>query len=331
MSMLMRAMLRGYMAPAGDAEGGGGEPEDRGDEVGSTEQTSTEETSTEETLTEEEQAAADLAAAATAEDQPRDANGKFTKKSNDENHIPKERFNEAVGKERAAREAAERKAADLEARLHQEQKSEDISKKETELEKLESDHTKALLDGKHEDAAKIMKQIRHGEREIARMENQESNARATSQAVEQVRWESAVARLEADYTVFNPESEDYDQDLIDMAAALQAQLIRTERMSPSQALLEAGKRVVAKMTKTAPVDEPKKGLAEAATQTGDRKATQVKKNVETAKAQPAALKNVGENSDKHGEKSEKPIDQMTMEEWNALPESTKARLRGDVI
>ena len=64
----------------------------------------------------------------------------------------------------------------------------------------------------------------------------------------------------------------------------------------------------------------------------DRKQEQVAKNLDTAKRQPASMKDVGLDSDKAGMSSNLPdISKLSAEEFDALPESTKARMRGDIL
>lgn len=324
MSKLLEAMLRPYMKPADD-EGGdlpGGTPVDRGDAV-----------------------EPDDAPAAEApddkvgdfvdkkdedkENEPaRDEGGKFAKKDRGvPDHVPKSRFDDAVGKERQAREAAEARAAELESRLRQEAKSVDVQKLEDKVEELEKAHAKYLLDGESEKAAAAMKEIRHTERYIARMESDESSSRATAQAVEQVRMESTIASLEAAYPTFNPESESFDQDLVDIVLAEQARLIQTERMAPSKALQTAATKI---MNKFAPKDEAPAAKGLAAAKGDDRKKDQVAKNLDTARRQPESMRSTGKDSDKAGE-GKIDVSTLSAAEFAALPDSTKARLRGDIL
>lgn len=301
---------------------------DRGDDVEDKLPPSTIDDSKE--LTEEEKAAEALAEGTkdAEDDEPaRGKDGKFVKKEREvPDHVPKARFDDAVGKERAAREAAEARAAELAARLKQEEKSADVEKMEADIEKLEQQHTKLLLDGESEKASQVMKQIRHAERQIAKMESDEKAGVAVNQAVEQVRMEAAIAKLESEYTVFNPDSGDFDQDLIDMVLDKQARLIQVDRMSPSKALLTAAAAIMKKFT---PVESAPENKGLAAAKGSDRKAEQVAKNLDTAKRQPASMK-AGKDSDKAGEDIP-TVAGMTMTEFNALPESTKSKLRGDTL
>lgn len=265
------------------------------------------------------------------EEQPRDEKGKFTGKG-----IPKARFDEAVGKEREAREAAERRAAELERQLNastqQQAQSTAVAELEASIEALEAKHAELLLDGDTAGAAKVMKDIRMSERQIARAESEAIVNQRTSQALESQRVNTAVARLEADYAPLNPDSEAYDGDLVELVLSKQRTLIQQQGMAPSEALTLAASTVMKRFgTQTTPVEPDEKGLA-AAKQLADRKADQVKKNLATAGKQPPSMKDSGLDSDKAGQTGKLPnVSQMTTEEFNALPESTKAKLRGDFV
>jgi hypothetical protein len=316
----------GYVLMAEEGEGStGGSAVDRGDNLEDTLTPSdkSEDTSDEdlkEVLKDDE-----------ADEKPRDASGKFTKKDKEgEPSVPKHRFDEAIAKEREAREAAERRAQELAAKVKQEERNVDVEKLETEIEKLEKDHARLLLDGEHEKAAAVMKQIRHGERLIAKLESDEKTTRATQQAVEQVRMDAAIASLEATYPALNQDSESYDQDLVDLVLAEQRRLIQVEGVSPAAALTKAGSKI---MKKFAPAEDApaKKGL-EAAKNGEDRKSKQVEKNLDTDRRQPPSMKDSGIDSDKAGVKGDKiDVTKLSREEFAALPAATRERLRGDMV
>lgn len=261
-------------------------------------------------------------------DPPRNEKGQF------EPRIPKARFDEAVGKEREAREAAEARAADLERQLAAKTKAEETTAQVTELEtqvtELEKQHAQHLLDGEADKAAAVMREIRMTERKIVRMEQQDKAAAVTTQVLEAERFELTVARLEADHPALNPKSESYDEDLVQMIVDRQRSLVG-QGLTPSKAMEQAATKILereSRLRTPAKEAEPEKGLSTAQT---DRKAEQVAKNVETAKAQPPSMKDVGLDSDKVGEKALPNIGQMTPEEYAALPATTRARLRGDML
>ena len=99
-------------------------------------------------------------------------------------------------------------------------------------------------------------------------------------------------------------------------------------MSPSKALVEAVRHIMAQRESSAPAT---KGKALGAPVLG-RKEAAVAKNLDAARRTPASTRVVGADSDKHGQTGPLPsVDDMTFEEFNALPEKTKARLRGDFV
>lgn len=260
----------------------------------------------------------------TDDDQPRNNKGQF---------IPKERFNEAVGKERAKAEAAQRQVAELQERLKAFDRGQDVQKLETEISDLESQHAKALLDGNAEKAAQLMRDIRLKERSIALSQTEVMSAETRRAAAEEVRMDMAVQELEKTYPVLNAEAEEYDQDITDMVLATQRSLIENDRMTPSQALIAAAQKVMAKImpaAKEEPAAPEKKGLGAAAGAT-ERDKAGVARNVDAAKRQPPSTKDIGLDSDKAGIKTDVDVTKMSQDEFNALPEATKARLRGDVV
>jgi len=273
---------------------------------------------------------------ATADEPPRDEKGRFAEKESDKDvRIPKSRFDEAVNKEREAREAAERRAQEAERKLAEStvQKSvvQEIERIEGEVEALEVKYQELLLDGNTAEAAKVMKQIRLAERQIATTEAESRAQATTAKAIEADRLEVAIARLESEHPEFNTQSENYDEDLVGLVLTKQRTLIQ-EGMSPSAALTKAGKDVAERFLKRDEAPEPKKeeGLG-AAAKPDDRKKEAVAKAIETQNAQAPSTKEVGLDSDKLGEKGLPDVTKLSVEEFDALPESTKARLMGNLV
>ena len=259
-------------------------------------------------------------------DQTRDDKGRFEAK------IPKSRFDEAVGKERDAREAAERRAAELERQLKEGQaaqvRTEQIEAIEADITALEQKHADLLLDGNSKEAAAVMKEIRMAERKIARAESDAIADQRVSRTIEAQKFDTVVARIEADFPEFNPESDKFDADLVSLVLAKQGNLIRSEGLSPSAAMEKAAKDVAGRFLKQAEDTkvEEKKGLS---TQAVDRKQEQVAKNIDASKRQPADMRDVGIDSDKAGKTENIDVGSMSADELAALPEATRKRLRGD--
>lgn len=276
-------------------------------------------------------------------DANRDAAGKFAKKDNAP--IPKDRFDEAVGRERNARLAAEIKAAELQATIDKAAKDVDAEKIETEIQGLEAQHTKLLLEGKGEDATKVMREIRMKERDILAIKNarQQDDATAKSAqeraiAEERTRVDSVIASLQEAHHELDEGHAEFNQKLVNVILAEQVRLIRDEGMAPSAALTKAATDVMelrgAKPQTLNDADKDgDKGQTPAEKAAAARKAEATAKALAAAKAQGKDLKDIGEDSTAHGtdKTSNEDVAQMSVEELSALPEATKARLRGDFL
>lgn len=278
------------------------------------------------------------------DDQPRGPDGKFAKKDDGQpadQRIPKARFDEAVNKERERAEAAERRLAELEARLTKSEPTKPtVDPRTAEVDTLDSKivelHAKRdgfLADGNAEKASELLREIRAEERKLMRLEAEmiaeEKAGRATSQASEESLVDGVVATLESTYEVLRKGSETYNERMIDLVVAEQQRLMATG-LSPSKALLKAGTDIMELVgqKKTTETKEETKGedLKEA------RRKEALAKNLDTAKRQPGALKDVGLDSNAAGAKSVNlEVDKMTDKEFGALSEEQLANLRGDFV
>lgn len=265
------------------------------------------------------------------EEPPRDDKGRFTGKGT----IPIDRHKATLEKEREAREAAERRAAELERQLAereaQRQTVRQLAEVEAQIEALEQKHADMLLDGNVKEATAIMKQIRTMERQIAVAEAEQRANAATAQALEAERAAVIVARIEADFPEMNPQSESYDQDIVDLVLSKQQNFLR-QGMAPSQALDRAAREVADRFLKNEPPKEKvePKGLDTSKT-AEERRKQAVEQALATQKQQPASMRETGMDSDKMGEKGLPDVTKMTAEEFAALPEATKARMLGNLV
>lgn len=252
----------------------------------------------------------------TEDDPPRDDKGRF---------IPKSRFDEVIGKERAAREMAERRAAELEEHVRASQVRVDTSKLEEEIEGFEKKYTVAVMQGDDDEAARIMKEIRLRERHIQMQEAERLSSRTMAQTKEQVLVEAAIEKLVASYPELDDRSDSYSQALTDDVLDWQGFYISQKGMAPSKALIEAARRVMDGGGSS------RASLRDA--QTGDRgadrKAAAVDRALDASRKQPPSTTKVGADSDKYGVNSKVDYKKLTEAEREALPEATRARLRGD--
>ena len=297
-------------------------PQDRGDslsadEVAAADAAKVAETAVAEVKVAETKVAEDDTAAG------RDDKGRFTAA------IPKARFDEAVNKERDARLFAERQLADLQAQLQQVDRHADAQKLEADIVELEKAHASALLKGDVDGAAETAAKIRMMERTISIQGATHLSAQAKDQAREEVRMDAAIEKLEQSYDVLNPEKQEvYDQGLVNLILASQRYLIDNERLLPSAALVKATEEVMGRFGKAAPAAGA--GL-KAGTKAGDRQQSAVDRALAAAGKQPASLKDAGLDSDKAGMVRDVDVSKLSMEEFAALPDATKSRLRGDML
>lgn len=255
--------------------------------------------------------------------------GKFVKKEKtDTPMIPKARVDEMLQKERDRADAAERRAAEAVAVKEQKAVAETIAGLEAEASELRKQEHKALLDGNAKAAEEFSSQRDALNRKIVRMESQGDTTAANAKAIEGIRVDTIIEGLKADHPALDEKSDEFDQDLVDDILDKQQGYIARERLSPAAALSKAAKYVFERRAAPAPAVDPQ-GLDKA--RTPDRKAAAVAKNVAAAAAQPASLKDAGMDSDKSGAKGLPDINKMSSDEYDALPEATKARMRGDVL
>lgn len=263
------------------------------------------------------------AKAAADEERARDEKGRF---------IPVSRHKDVLEKERERADIAERKLAELNDQLKQVDRNVDVQKLETEITELEKAHAKALLDGDADKAAEHMRAIRLKERTIAIQESDRLSSRAKDQAREEVRLDMAIERLEAAYPQLNEKHEEFDRTLTELVLSTQRTYIERDRMAPADALVKAASTVMEKFKTALPAaaaDE--KGLQAAKDAAKERTEAQVKANLDAAAKTPAALKDAGKDSDKGGLTEKVDVKKLTDEEFRALPDATKARLRGDLL
>ncbi len=264
-------------------------------------------------------------------EQQRDDSGKFAPKA-----IPKARVDEMVGKEKLRADAAERRLAEFEKQVQTVDRTVEITALETENLALDKEHAQATLDGKADRMAEIAALIRKNERAIQASGTQAVSASAMEQMREEIRLDVAIEQLQIEFPSLVEGHENYDQDVLDMILTSQEMYMKRDRMPASQALTLSVQKIMGKLAPAAADDadetEEAKGLdAAKGKKTDTRKTEAVAKNLETVKKQPANMKESGIDSDKAGITSDVDAAKLSTEEFDALPEATKARMRGDTV
>ena len=256
----------------------------------------------------EEETEKELAAKKKAEDEADD--------DKSEHMIPKSRYDSAATRARTAEE----RNAELEtenASLRTTTKDPATPDIDTQLTDLDRKIEEARADNNIDQVVALGKEQRALEREFNQEVATSTSTAAGKAAREQIQLDAVVDDLEATHDFLNEDHEDFDQAVIGEILDIQQGLVLTGKYSPAQAMRKASKLVI--------IETP-------AGEKPDPKVTNIKKNLETAKKIPPDNKDKGENSDKAGDiEDASAVSEMTMEEFDAIPESTIKRLRGDAI
>lgn len=241
--------------------------------------------------------------------------------------IPRERFNEAITKERAKAEAAQARARELEERLATQQVSEDIAESQKVLKDLIKQRNSLLGDGEMDKASEVDEKIFDLQSAIADKKAQSKLELAKEEAKEEIRYDAVVSKIELEHPQLNPDAEEYDTELVAEVRALMRGYQAELRLSPSAALQRAANRLFGK-AKAAATEEPAK-TEEAGVR---RKAEATTRNINVSKAQPASTREVGLDHDKRGGGLDaKTVIKLPQEEFAKLGEDVLAKLRGDSL
>lgn len=243
--------------------------------------------------------------------------------------IPKDRFDKAVGKARAEAAAAAKRADELQAKLDAQNGTADAAKIEAKLDKLEDDLEAAIADGNVEAKKRIRAEIRAANQQLAEGRAAAHATRASAVAIEQIRYDALIDRLEAEHPELNPEDDSYSEEIVtelwDIKEAFEA-----KGASSSEALKKAIKVYYKGSPAPAKEDKEDKGDDKGDDEAAKRREAAIKKALETKKKQPSDTKKVGLDSDGAGKKDDKiDLTKLSDAEFDKLtPEQIKAA-RGD--
>jgi hypothetical protein len=250
-------------------------------------------------------------------------------KKGDENLIPRDRFNEAVTKERAKTDAAANRVKELEGQLVVQKVSEDVVEAQKQIKELIKTRNQHLSDGKLDAASEVDSQIFELQDAIADRKAEYKASQAKEAAKEEMRYDNAVSKLEIEHPELDPENEAYSQEDVDEVRALMRGYQVEFGLSPAQAIARAAKRVFGSPAKAAAIVKED----ETAKKAGDERKTEaVSKNLDAIKKQPASTKEVGLDHDKRGGGLDaKTVMKMNYKEFSELDEAQLSKMRGDSL
>lgn len=232
--------------------------------------------------------------------------------------IPKHRFDEVNER----RKAAEQELADLKAEKQAEKQGEEET---FDFDEAEGIYQDLLLDGDTDGAKAKRGEIRAAEKAEWKREALGETKQDLNLDDQRADLQDMYTQAEEMFDAFNPDHEDYRQDLVDKTLVFYKGYMAEGGMSPADAFV-AGLADVVDMADLVEVDaeaDPKPKP------TGKKKVGGKKKADAKAKAHTPVG---GEGSGSADTGAAVPnVEEMSDEDFDALPDKTQARLRGDVI
>jgi hypothetical protein len=257
-----------------------------------------------------------------------DADADVTDEAADEtgdtgNQIPHARFQEVNQKRKDAIARADAAEAELLAlQTLQEEAKKEPATPDFDYDAKEMLYMDAVLEGNQETALALRKEIRAAESADNLRGAEQVAVGADTQSAEMNKFNATTAVLEAEFPVLDTENEGYNEVIVDEILALHTDFMKSGNYSLAQAIDKAT-RVTAKMHGIDPLGEekPKSKVKDV-----DKEAEKnVNKKIDLAKKQPAKM----EGKDNPDTPDSSNAMEMSDEEFEGLPESTKRRMRGD--
>ena len=238
--------------------------------------------------------------------------------------IPKDRFDEAVRKERSEKEQMSQRLQELEQREQQRATAIDLDGAAKYVKELVKEHTSLLADGDLDKASDMMERILVAQSNITDHRTATAANNAKDEAKQEIHYDTLVARLESEYPAIDPDNADFDGESVRKIQAYMAGLIQTEKASPANALQEAIGTILGSPPTSSQSPVQDEGFR--------RKEAAVAKAIDAQAKQPASVKDVGLDSDKIGGALDaSAVMKMSYAEFEKLPDTKLAEMRGDYI
>ena len=234
--------------------------------------------------------------------------------------VPKARLDEVLAKQKALQKQLD-EINTANAKTEDAPETYDFDTKEVEYQNM-------VLDGETAKAVALRREIRIAERSQLEFEMRQEMTQTVKQDRQQTALQQAANAMEEAYPEFNRDSESFNEDMTNEVVELRDAFI-IKGYDAVDALSKAVNFVVKDNDLDGPVDQGPALAAKA--KAGDeiaKKRAQVSKKLKAAEAQPPELP--GESASR-GETKGLELATMTEDEFNALPEATLRRLRGDIV
>jgi hypothetical protein len=275
----------------------------------------------------EEEKKTDLNADDKGDDKAEKGGDKSDKKP--ENRIPQSRVDEMARKNREALQKKDEEIAKLQELANRNKVSEEIETLRGRIDEMDDKYEDLLADGKTAEAKALRKQIRELQDVYNRSIAVANSKAASSVAVEQMRYDTALSNLEAQYAKMNPDHDDFDPEIVDEVIEVMTGLQRSGA-TKSAALRRAVKYVLGNPPASA--EKIEDDAAKVQSLRDEKREEAVKRGLDAASKQPADLSKVGLDSDKAGNKEGKiDVLKLTQAQFAKLDEAQLSKLRGDEL
>lgn len=236
--------------------------------------------------------------------------------------IPKDRFDEVNQRMKEA----EKRVKELKQQLEdvvEKSKAPEPEPDPFDYAAKEQEAADALLEGDNQKYAQIRAEIRAAEREETLREARRIASEGDQHLQENLTFEEAGARIEQEIPQLNIESDQFNEAAREEMLDLYVGYAKSGVYSRVEALQRAADRISRIYSfKREPEPEP------APDNVVDIKKTDAKRKAAAANAQPPVVETSTEGRQ---EESRRNVMNMTDAEFEALPESTKRRMRGDIV
>jgi len=244
-----------------------------------------------------------------------DAENKVIEAADDTTMIPKRRYDSAARRANTA-EAALKDVQNELAKVNASTDTkggdpETVKDFEGKIDELDTKIEAARKDGDVDEVVKLSKEQRTYERSMFSKIATDAAGNAGTVAQQNVAFDTLVDKLELDYPVLDQDHKDFDQPLVN------------EVLEMHDAFVAKGDAPAVAMAKAVGYILPEK-------KSSQERNTDTAKNLKAANAQAPAMGGTGAGSDAGGDTGDVgDVAAMTDKEFDAMPEATKKRLRGD--
>lgn len=223
--------------------------------------------------------------------------------------IPKSRFDEVLAKQKALQKKLDEALAP---------KIEDVKEApEFDFDTKEVEYQTLVMEGETEKATQLRSQIRQAEKQQMMFEMQAKMGQTVAQSTEQQQLQTKALELEAAYPELNQANPEFDQDKTNEVLELRDAYM-VQGFTGADALEKSVTILMGRTATTQPAAKPvNRKIVE------KKKIANTNKKIEASEKQPPAMKGKNKTDKKLD------IDNLSIDEFDALPAETLRRMRGD--